>query len=182
MKIYTKTGDKGKTSLATGARVNKSDKRLSAYGTADELNSYVGLLRAKIAGESPIWHVVVDEQLDWVQSRLFDVGAILAGAEMPLSKVAVNQLEKWIDDMQSELEVLREFILPVGNEVVSIGHVCRTVTRRLEREMVSLVVEGDTQLSEEVCCFVNRLSDYWFVLSRWIAKKEKIKPVFWKKE
>ena len=181
MKIYTKTGDKGDTSLAVGGRVRKSDKRLEAYGTADELNSYVGWLRAKIVGESPIWHIVVDEQLGWVQNRLFDIGAILAGAEMEVTEEAVCQLEKWIDDMQKELPVLREFILPGGNEVVSLGHVCRTVARRLERNIVDWCDSEEKALPEKVVCYVNRLSDYCFVLARWIGKKEQIKPIVWEK-
>ena len=181
MKIYTKTGDKGDTSLAVGGRVRKSDKRLEAYGTADELNSYVGWLRAKIVGESPIWHIVVDEQLGWVQNRLFDIGAILAGAEMEVTEEAVYQLEKWIDDMQKELPVLREFILPGGNEVVSLCHVCRTVARRLERNIVDWCDSEGKSLPEKVVCFVNRLSDYCFVLARWIGKKEQIKPIVWEK-
>ena len=181
MKIYTKTGDKGDTSLAVGGRVRKSDKRLEAYGTADELNSYVGWLRAKIVGESPIWHIVVDEQLGWVQNRLFDIGAILAGAEMEVTEEAVCQLEKWIDDMQKELPVLREFILPGGNEVVSLCHVCRTVARRLERNIVDWCDSEGKSLPDKVVCFVNRLSDYCFVLARWIGKKEQIKPIVWEK-
>ena len=181
MKIYTKTGDKGDTSLAVGGRVRKSDKRLEAYGTADELNSYVGWLRAKIVGESPIWHIVVDEQLGWVQNRLFDIGAILAGAEMEVTEEAVCQLEKWIDDMQKELPVLREFILPGGNEVVSLCHVCRTVARRLERNIVDWCDSEGKSLPKKVVCFVNRLSDYCFVLARWIGKKEQIKPIVWEK-
>lgn len=181
MKIYTKTGDKGDTSLAVGGRVRKSDKRLEAYGTADELNSYVGWLRAKIACESPIWHIVVDEQLGWVQNRLFDIGAILAGADMEVTEEAVCQLEKWIDDMQKELPVLREFILPGGNEVVSLCHVCRTVARRLERNIVDWCDSEGKSLPDKVVCFVNRLSDYCFVLARWIGKKEQIKPIVWEK-
>ena len=181
MKIYTKTGDKGDTSLAVGGRVRKSDKRLEAYGTADELNSYVGWLRAKIVGESPIWHIVLDEQLGWVQNRLFDIGAILAGAEMEVTEEAVCQLEKWIDDMQKELPVLREFILPGGNEVVSLCHVCRTVARRLERNIVDWCDSEEKALPEKVVCYVNRLSDYCFVLARWIGKKEQIKPIVWEK-
>lgn len=181
MKIYTKTGDKGDTSLAVGGRVRKSDKRLEAYGTADELNSYVGWLRAKIVGESPIWHIVVDEQLGWVQNRLFDIGAILAGAEMEVTEDAVCQLEKWIDDMQKELPVLREFILPGGNEVVSLCHVCRTVARRLERNVVDWCDSEGKALPDKVVCYVNRLSDYCFVLARWIGKKEQIKPIVWEK-
>ena len=181
MKIYTKSGDKGDTSLAIGGRVRKSDKRLEAYGTADELNSYVGWLRAKIVGESPIWHIVVDEQLGWVQNRLFDIGAILAGAEMEVTEEAVCQLEKWIDDMQKELPVLREFILPGGNEVVSLCHVCRTVARRLERNIVDWCDSEEKALPDKVVCYVNRLSDYCFVLARWIGKKEQIKPIVWEK-
>lgn len=182
MKIYTKTGDKGETSLAVGGRVRKSSKRLDAYGTADELNSYVGWLRAKIASSSPIWHIVIDEQLGWIQNRLFDVGAILAGADMEVSESAVHQLEKWIDDMQLELPVLREFILPGGDELLSVCHVCRTVARRLERHIVGYCDAAEQPLPAGVVCFVNRLSDYCFVLARWIAKEEKITPFFWKKE
>ena len=182
MKIYTKTGDKGDTSLAVGGRVRKSSKRLEAYGTADELNSYVGWLRAKIADKLPIWHIVIDEQLGWVQNRLFDVGAILAGADMTVTEMAVSQLEKWIDDMQAELPVLREFILPCGDELVALCHVCRTVTRRLERAIVEWCDSEGKALPEGVVCYVNRLSDYCFVLARWIAKEEKIVPFFWKKE
>ena len=182
MKIYTKTGDKGDTSLAVGGRVRKSDKRLEAYGTADELNSYVGWLRAKIAGKSPICHIVVDEQLGWIQNRLFDVGAILAGADMAVADSAVCQLEKWIDEMQAELPVLKEFILPCGDEMVSVCHVCRTVARRLERNIVDWCDSEEKTLPSGVVCFVNRLSDYCFVLARLVSKEEKIVPFFWKKE
>ena len=181
MKIYTKTGDKGRTSLATGARIRKSDKRLEAYGTADELNSFVGLLRAKVAQNVCDWCVDVDRQLGWIQNRLFDVGAVLSGAEIPLEECAVNQLEKWIDEMQEELPELREFILPGGSEIVALCHVCRTVARRLERHIVAWCDEEDLALPEKVVCFVNRLSDYSFVLSRWIGKKQKIVPFVWKK-
>ena len=181
MKIYTKTGDKGDTSLAVGGRVRKSNKRLEAYGTADELNSYVGWLRAKIVAKSPIWHIVVDEQLAWVQNRLFDVGAILAGADMEVTEDAVCQLEKWIDNMQDELPELREFILPGGSEAVALSHVCRTVARRLERHIVAWSDEENLSLPEQVVCFVNRLSDYSFVLARWIGKMQKIPPFVWKK-
>ena len=181
MKIYTKTGDKGNTSLAVGGRVRKSDKRLEAYGTADELNSYIGWLRAKVVGRSAIWHMVVDEQLEWIQSRLFDVGAILAGAEMAVPEGAVHQLEKWIDEMDAELPALREFILPGGDEMLAVCHVCRTVARRLERNIVDWCDSEDRALPETVLCFVNRLSDYCCVLARWIGKEEKIVPFFWKK-
>ena len=181
MKIYTKTGDKGYTSLAVGGRIRKSAKRLEAYGTADELNSYVGWLRAKVAAKSSAWHAVVDSQLGWIQNRLFDVGAILAGANMELTEVTVSQLEMWIDEMQSKLPELREFILPCGDEMVAVCHVCRTIARRLERNIVDWCDSEEKELPEQVVCFVNRLSDYCFVLARWVAKEEKIMPIFWKK-
>ena len=181
MKIYTKTGDKGDTSLAVGGRVRKSDKRLEAYGTADELNSYVGWLRAKVTAKSPAWHAVVDSQLGWIQNRLFDVGAILAGANMEVSEVAVNQLETWIDKMQSELPELREFILPCGDEMVAVCHVCRTVARRLERNIVDWCDSEEKELPEQVVCFVNRLSDYCFVLGRYVGQKMEIIPSIWEK-
>lgn len=185
MKIYTKSGDKGRTSLASGKRVSKSDLRLEAYGTADELNSYVGWLRSLVVQSSCAWSVDVDEQLGWVQNRLFDIGAILAGADMPLSEGAVGQVECWIDRMQDELPELRAFILPGGGEAISACHVCRTVTRRLERNMVRVVQESEggqgNMIGEDVMKFVNRLSDYCFVLARFIAKKLEITLPTWEK-
>ena len=181
MKIYTKSGDKGRTSLATGTRVSKSDLRLEAYGTADELNRYVGWLRSLIVYSSGNWSVDVDEQLYWVQNRLFDLGAILAGADLILKEGSVNQLETWIDMMQEELPELRAFILPGGGEIASVGHVCRTVTRRLERAMVAWYEATGETLPEDVWQFVNRLSDYWFVLSRFIADNLEISVSTWEK-
>ena len=100
MKIYTKTGDKGRTSLATGKRVSKSDLRLEAYGTSDELNSFVGLLRSSLRDDLGSWTVAVDKQLGWIQNRLFDVGAVLAGADFPFVEENVEQLEKWMDEIK----------------------------------------------------------------------------------
>lgn len=181
MKIYTKSGDKGRTSLATGKRVSKSDLRLEAYGTADELNSFVGWLRSLIVQSKGDWIVRVDEQLGWVQNRLFDLGAILAGSDMPLAEAAVNQLEVWIDEMQLELPELRAFILPGGSDAVSACHVCRTVVRRLERNMVVWHEETGETVADEVWQFVNRLSDYCFVLARFMAKNLEISVPVWEK-
>lgn len=169
MAIYTKTGDDGTTSLASGQRVSKTDVRLETYGTADELNSFVGLLRVQVADEA------IDEQLDWVQIMLFDLGAELS--EAPGEWVTdddAHQLEQWIDRMQAELEPLRAFILPGGNQPVAMAHVCRTVTRRLERRMIEM---GAKKASIRT---INRLSDYFFVLSRLLAKKAKIAQNAWK--
>ena len=181
MKIYTKSGDKGRTSLATGKRVSKSDLRLEAYGTADELNSYVGWLRSKMLELSDAWVVRVDSQLECLQNRLFDLGAILAGSDMPLADGSVAQLEAWIDEIQDELPELRAFILPGGSEVVSMCHVCRTVVRRLERSMVVWHEESGENVSEDVWQFVNRLSDYCFVLARYVAKNLEISIPIWEK-
>ena len=184
MKIYTKSGDKGRTSLASGKRVSKSDLRLEAYGTADELNSFVGWLRALLSESQGDWKASIDAQLVWLQNRLFDLGAILAGAPMPMAEGAVNQVEEWIDQMQDQLPELRAFILPGGSQMVAVCHVCRTVARRLERAMVVLaesIGEEVERADEDTMIFVNRLSDYCFVLARFIALKEKIELPIWKK-
>ena len=181
MKIYTKTGDKGRTSLATGKRVSKSDLRLEAYGTADELNSFVGLLRASLSKCEAAWVSEVDVQLGWVQNRLFDVGAILAGADMPFAEENVSRLEGWMDAMDEKLPVLKEFVLPGGNEQVSLCHVCRCVARRLERGIVKWLEESGEQVDSVVVRYVNRLSDYLFVLSRIVANNLEISLFVWEK-
>ena len=181
MKIYTKTGDKGRTSLATGKRVSKSDLRLDAYGTADELNSFVGLLRASLNRCEGEWVKEVDLQLGWVQNRLFDVGAILAGADMLFAEENVQHLEEWMDMMDAKLPVLKEFVLPGGNEQVSLCHVCRCVARRLERSVVKWLEDGDEDIDSVVVRYVNRLSDYLFVLSRFVANNLEISLFVWEK-
>lgn len=169
MKIYTKTGDKGQTSLANGKRVPKTDLCLEAYGTSDELNSYIGWLRV----------VAENEQLTWIQNRIFDLGACLAGAPMHISPEAVERLEQWIDAMQAELQPLRAFVLPAGNEAACRCHICRTVTRRLERCM--LRCERNENWEAELK-FVNRLSDYFFVLARHLSVRSGVSEEVWQKE
>ncbi len=173
MKIYTKGGDKGRTSLASGERVGKNSPRIDTYGTADELNSFVGLLRAKL-GESE------QEKLNWVQNKLFNLGALLSCAKGEWIKdVDVKQLESWIDQMQAGQQPLKAFILPAGSETVALCHICRTITRRLERLMVSLVSSGE-QVDEAAMKWVNRLSDFWFVYALELAKNDKIEQILWK--
>ena len=181
MKIYTKTGDKGKTSLATGKRISKSDLRLEAYGTADELNSLLGLLRASLSKYEGEWVRETDVQLGWVQNRLFDVGAILAGADMPFAEENVSRLEDWMDEMDLKLPVLKEFVLPGGNEQVSICHVCRCVARRLERGVVRWLEDSGEEMDSVVARYINRLSDYLFVLSRFVANNLEISLFVWEK-
>jgi cob(I)alamin adenosyltransferase len=170
MAIYTKTGDKGTTSLANGERVSKTDARLEAYGTVDELNSWVGLLRAGIQSTDRFADRIQTE-LVWVQNKLFNLGAALSCAPGEwITASDVQQLEAWIDQMQVELPQPRAFVLPAGGEAVARCQVCRTVCRRAERRMLEIGNEqGETEGVE--LQFVNRLSDYLFVLARFIGYK-----------
>ncbi|MCQ2310314.1 MAG: cob(I)yrinic acid a,c-diamide adenosyltransferase [Paludibacteraceae bacterium] len=178
MSIYTKTGDGGQTSLATGQRIDKDDMRLEAYGTADELNSFVGLLRSKLT--TP---VAEDSQLEWIQNKLFNLGAALAEAEGEWIVTGdVQQIEHWIDVIQQDIPPQHKFVLPGGNEVISLCHICRTITRRLERNMVRVMSNGDEKKDWGVLLrFVNRLSDFWFVFAQKCGKNAGIELFFWKK-
>jgi len=164
--IYTKTGDKGETSLANGQRVVKTDVRIEAYGTVDELNSWVGALRV----------LVVEQALEWIQNKLFNLGAELSEAPGEwIVEADVQQLEQWIDAMQAVVPKQRAFLLPAGSEAVTRCHICRTVCRRAERRMI------EAQASETALKFVNRLSDYLFVLSRYVAFHNSEHEEAWKK-
>lgn len=175
MRIYTKTGDAGQTSLADNQRVSKADPRLETYGTADELNAWVGLLRATLQQTAACRDS--DTQLLWIQNKLFNLGASLSAAPGEwLTADDTLQLEHWIDDMQAALPPLRAFILPAGSETVAQCHICRTITRRLERLMVAI----DHPRPDERQ-FVNRLSDYFFVLARSVGEKEHIEVAIWQK-
>ena len=176
MSIYTKTGDRGQTSLATGERVSKTDLRLEAYGTADELNSWIGLLRAALGSESTDFSAQ-DAQLEWVQQRMFNIGAALSGAPGEwINEDDVHELEQWIDRLLEEAPLVRAFVLPAGGEQVARAHVCRTVTRRLERRILALE-EADGMIVQ----YVNRLSDYLFVLAGYFARKGGENPQIWEK-
>ena len=162
--IYTKTGDKGTTSLANGHRVAKTDVRIEAYGTVDELNSWIGMLRVTYPSE----------QLEWVQSKLFNLGAELSEAPGEwITEDDVHQLEQWIDAMQEVVPKQKAFVLPMGGEAVCRCHVCRTICRRAERRMI------EAKASETSLKMVNRLSDYLFVLSRYIGYKNNEKEAIW---
>lgn len=179
-KIYTKTGDKGKTSLFGGKRVPKDHFRIEAYGTIDELNSFIGLLRDSIDKES------IKNELFKIQNRLFDLGSYLAtpGKKLsdppPVPESFIQQIENWIDDKDSNLPSLTNFILPGGHVCVSHTHVCRTVCRRAERRLVSL--SGEAKIHPLTVKFLNRLSDYFFVLGREIAYLYGAEEVLWTKD
>lgn len=188
MKIYTKTGDKGKTSLIGGERVLKSDLRLESYGTADELNSFIGLLLSKVTNEAyPYGDILLH-----IQNKLFGLGAFLADPTAAISEKTewiseedTRQMEEDIDNLSKDLPPLRGFILPSGNEQVALCHICRTITRRLERSMVRLFEEkeGDMMTPKEEKClhYVNRLSDFFFVLSRHVGQNDGCSVFLWKK-
>ena len=169
MSIYTKTGDKGETSLASGVRVAKTDPRIEAYGTVDELNSWIGMLRASL----PENHI--QDQLSIVQNKLFNLGAALSEApgEWILAD-DIRTLETWIDEMQAIVPKQKAFILPMGGEPVCRCHICRTVCRRAEREMI----ESNANLT--LLQYINRLSDFLFVLARYICHLAGEKEYAWK--
>ena len=167
--IYTKMGDQGITSLANGHRISKANAIIEAYGTADELNAAVGLLRANYDCN----------ELNWIQHRLFDLGAALAQAPLHLTTQDIEQLELWIDSYQTMLPILQDFILPSGSESICRCHMCRTITRRLERTIVACQ-DQDTWKNELI--FVNRLSDYFFVLARYLALNNGEKEEKWQKK
>lgn len=170
MAIYTKTGDKGTTSLANGERVEKTDVRVEAYGTVDELNSWVGLFGSGLDEETNV-------QLLWIQNRLFNLGAELSAAPGEwITDADVTQLEQWIDAMQAQVPKQKSFLLPSGNESVCRCHICRTVCRRAERRMI------EAKSGEKDLQFMNRLSDYFFVLARYVAFAQNAPEIAWKRD
>ncbi len=177
IKIYTKTGDDGTTGLFGGARLPKHHIRIEAYGTVDELNSVIGWLMAFVQ------HGETYELLQTIQARLFTVGSNLASdpdkdmITPDLTDNDTQMLEKSIDSMQSELPELKHFILPGGSEAISAAHLARTVCRRAERRCVALAF--DSQVEPIIILYLNRLSDYFFVLARWIGHQEGVQEIKW---
>ena len=178
MKIYTKTGDKGLTSLIGGTRVAKHHIRIESYGTVDELNSYIGLIR----DQGITTHD--KEILKQIQDRLFTIGSSLA-ADPEKSKMVIPDihmadielLEKEMDAMNENLPELRHFILPGGNNAISFCHIARCVCRRAER--LSVHLSEESQVDTKVNIYLNRLSDYLFVLSRKIGNDQKVPENQW---
>jgi len=178
MKIYTKTGDKGSTALLGGQRVSKAHYRIEAYGTVDELNAYIGLLNDQEINQKRA------TKLKKIQENLFVIGAALAsdpGKKNIKKPVLVledlEQLEKEIDAMEVHIEPLTRFILPGGHQVISFCHLARTVCRRAERCVVAL--DEREAVEEIILNYLNRLSDYLFVLGRLLAKELKVDEVTW---
>jgi len=178
MKIYTKTGDQGKTSLFDGKRLSKDDIRIEAYGTIDELNAHIAILIQYCPQSSCI------PQLTHIQQILFQLGAHLATEseehkkKLPtLSTDEITLLEQSMDQMDAQLPPLKHFILPGGGLASSQAHVCRTVCRRAERRVVSLA--GMEDINPFIVMYLNRLSDYFFVVSRWLSKEDGLPEHYW---
>lgn len=179
-KIYTKTGDDGTSGLIGGTRVEKSDHRLEAYGTVDELNSWIGLIN--VGSIEP----QIDETLQIIQHNLFIIGSHLAtdiSKSDMRNKLVCKQsdillMEGEIDRMQNQMPELTNFILPGGDQLAAYCHIARTVCRRSERRITS--INTGNELQNEIVVFINRLSDYLFVLSRFINFKKGICETLWK--
>jgi cob(I)alamin adenosyltransferase len=188
-KVYTRTGDAGRTRLAGGQQVWKDSLRVEAYGTVDELNASLGVVlaaNADLVDTHPQARRLAEELL-WVQHKLFDAGAILATApgqtfaQMPaVTEADVKRLERLIDDCQKDLKPLKEFILPAGGKVSSLLHLARTICRRAERVCVRLGREE--AVDPRIVKYLNRLSDALFVLARWVAKTQGEPELLWQRD
>ncbi len=182
--VYTKTGDMGTTGLVGGTRIKKSDPRIHLYGEVDELNSHIGMAMSLLPSDFDLTLLVQ------IQSALFDLGSNLACEQEKRSQFKLPQikehtiarLEQDIDQMDSQLLALRNFILPGGDPAASAFHICRTVCRRLERQMVDFEDQHQGEVPEKALVFINRLSDYFFVVSRYINSIKKIDETLWVSE
>src|SRR6185312_6378937 len=180
MKIYTKTGDAGKTSLIGGTKVFKNNSRIEAYGTVDELNSYIGLV-SDFCNDDHAKKILKE-----IQDRLFTIGSELAcdpdkNIKMPipdLHESDIELLEKEMDEMDKELPVMKNFILPGGSPSISFMHVARCVCRRAERSCVKLMEKGG-EVNPLIMKYINRLSDYLFMLARYTGIKNNIPETIW---
>lgn len=180
MKLYTKTGDKGQTGLIGGTRVDKDDVRIEAYGTIDELNAHVGMLASMNISED---HKIFLEQ---IQNILFVVGSHLAtdtsktklNAASVINEDFIAKIEKEIDKIDEKLPVLQQFVLPGGSQEAAQSHICRTVARRAERRIMAM--SKFYEVDNKIVTYVNRLSDYFFALSRMIIVDKGLKEIYWK--
>lgn len=187
-RVYTRTGDDGSTGLVGGARVAKDSRRVESYGSIDELNAVVGL--ARVYNEERLTadpaHARLDEILRRIQQELFDLGSELATPDdgaydgmRRIGKADVDALEALIDECQEQLEPLKSFVLPGGGRIGAQLHQCRTVCRRAEREICRL--SRTETVNDWLLKYVNRLSDLFFVLARWVAKMMGEKEYLWER-
>jgi len=177
--IYTRTGDKGTTSLVGGRRVSKVHRRIESYGTIDELNSFIGLLMTSLEEQQDL------DFLAFIQHKLFTIGSYLATdqattelhIESKVTPESITRIEEEIDRIDATLPKMNNFVLPGGCRSASLAHVCRTVCRRAERRIYSLAEESEVE--DAVLIFINRLSDYLFVLARKECLKNNGKEIIW---
>ncbi|MCA6128267.1 cob(I)yrinic acid a,c-diamide adenosyltransferase [Thalassolituus oleivorans] len=177
-RITTKTGDKGETGLGDGSRISKSSQRIHCIGDVDELNSWVGMLRASLSNDDGLQPI-----LDQIQHDLFDLGGELAvPGYNALHSVLIDDLEDYLEELNDDLPPLKDFILPGGSESASRCHMARTVCRRAERNMVVLLEakHSDNDINLLGLQYLNRLSDLLFVLARVLARREGGQEVLWK--
>lgn len=182
-KVYTKTGDKGTTSLVSGTRLSKADDRIDLYGDLDELNSFIGLGLSFLG----VHFQNIIELNHRIQSAIFDLGSNLACEanlrdkyKLPqVTSELVSQIELAIDQMDSTIEPLKSFILPGGSNSASAFHVARTVARRVERKLIKYHEETGEDFPENSQQFLNRLSDYYFVLARYVNHREQCDEILW---
>ena len=181
MKIYTKTGDNGTTSLIGGERVKKYDLRVEAYGSVDELTAFIALLSDVLSEDERTEHIT--SELAAIESQLMSVAALLAvgkGGEGKIAPVAderVEELERAIDAMQAEIPAITKFTIPGGHRTVSLCHICRTVCRRAER--AALRAAEVTTVDESVFRYLNRLSDYLYNLGRLLTERLHVEEILW---
>ena len=182
-RIYTRTGDAGETALGTGERLSKSHIRISAYGTVDETNATIGVARLHLGELTKL-----DAMLARIQNELFDLGADLCvpdrGEKLEFEPLRIlpkqyERIETEIDELNAELSPLRSFVLPAGHAAAAQLHVCRTVCRRAERLVVELAAIEGEHVSEGGIAYINRLSDFFFVASRWVNFKAGSGDVLW---
>lgn len=173
-RIYTRTGDAGETGTAAGTRISKDDLLIHAQGDVDELNSFIGLLAAKVD------NAALSDLVSAIQHDLFDMGAELSLSQPVITAKNVAYLEQQLDHYNADLPPLKEFILPGGGEVAALCHVVRSVCRRAERSLVSL--HRDVTLNSELLAYINRLSDLLFVLARVLTRSAGEQEIYWKAE
>lgn len=181
MKIYTKTGDNGTTSLIGGERVKKYDLRVEAYGSVDELTAFIALLGDVLSEDERTEHIPAE--LAAIESQLMTVAALLAvgeggkGKVAPIAEERITQLEEAIDRMQAELPAITKFTIPGGHRALSLCHVCRTVCRRAERAALRAADVAEVDASATI--YLNRLSDYLYTLGRLVTERLKIEEKLW---
>jgi cob(I)alamin adenosyltransferase len=184
--VYTKTGDKGHTSLVGGQRVSKGDLRLHVYGELDELNCCVGQLRVLFAERTP-GYIEEEQFLLVLQQNLFQLGSLFAceadqrqAFHLPVCTIKdVQDLEQMIDRLDGQLDPLRNFVLPGSGILNAQAHLCRVICRRLERNMVQYLEVHPEEIPDQALAYINRLSDYFFVLSRYCSHCEKEEEIKW---